>query len=180
MISSDRRDVIMDLLKIGKFVAELRHEAGITQEALGQRIGVTNKTVSRWETGSYMPDIEMCKVLSDLFHISINELLCGERLDDRNFRQKADSNLLAALKGSCFSIKERSDFWRQKWLREHIALIILSAAVPAGIFIWACFLSIYWLAGICPAGWMVIYAVWRNRMMIYIESKIYADTERVS
>ena len=49
----------MDQVKVGKFIAALRKEQGLTQEALGQRLGVTNKTVSRWENGNYMPDIEL-------------------------------------------------------------------------------------------------------------------------
>ena len=49
----------MDQIKIGRFIAALRRQAGLTQEALGEKLGVTNKTVSRWENGNYMPDIEM-------------------------------------------------------------------------------------------------------------------------
>lgn len=50
----------MDQIKIGKFIATLRRQSGLTQEKLGEKIGVTNKTISRWENGNYMPDIE-CK-----------------------------------------------------------------------------------------------------------------------
>lgn len=53
----------MDQVKIGKFIAELRRENQMTQEALGEKIGVTNKTISRWENGNYMPDIEMLQLL---------------------------------------------------------------------------------------------------------------------
>ena len=48
----------MDQIKIGKFIAALRKEKGLTQEKLGEKLGVTNKTVSRWENGNYMPDVE--------------------------------------------------------------------------------------------------------------------------
>ena len=48
----------MDQIKIGSFITQLRRENSLTQEQLGERLGVTNKTVSRWETGTYMPDIE--------------------------------------------------------------------------------------------------------------------------
>ena len=47
----------MDLIRIGSFLAELRREKGLTQQALGERLGVTNKTISRWETGCYLPGI---------------------------------------------------------------------------------------------------------------------------
>ncbi|MBQ5322371.1 MAG: helix-turn-helix transcriptional regulator, partial [Oscillospiraceae bacterium] len=48
----------MDQIRTGKFISELRKETGLTQEELGRRLGVSNKTVSRWENGNYMPDIE--------------------------------------------------------------------------------------------------------------------------
>ena len=73
----------MDQVKIGKFIAELRRRAGLTQEALGKKIGVTNKTISRWENGNYLPDIEMLQLLANEFQISIHELLSGERLSER-------------------------------------------------------------------------------------------------
>ncbi len=59
----------MDLMKIGKFIAELRREKGFTQEQFGEKIGVTNKTVSRWETGKYLPPVDILIVISE-------ELLC--------------------------------------------------------------------------------------------------------
>ena len=59
----------MDTIKIGNFLAELRKEQGLTQEALGEKIGVTNKTVSRWENGNYLPPVEMLQELSKLYNI---------------------------------------------------------------------------------------------------------------
>lgn len=87
----------MDTQKIGKFLKELRKENNMTQEQLGERIGVTNKTVSRWETGNYMPPIESLKLLSDIYQISINEILSGERLTQENYQEAAEDNLTSAL-----------------------------------------------------------------------------------
>lgn len=78
----------MDKVKIGKFIASLRRQAELTQEELGEKIGVTNKTISRWENGNYMPDIEMLQLLSKEFDVSINELLSGEKIADEDFRKK--------------------------------------------------------------------------------------------
>lgn len=64
----------MDLMQTGKFIAALRKERGFTQEQLGERIGVTNKTVSRWETGTYLPPADALLALSEPFSVSINEL----------------------------------------------------------------------------------------------------------
>ena len=82
----------MDQVKVGAFLASLRKEKGLTQEALAERIGVTNKTVSRWETGTYMPDVEMLLILGEQFDVTVNELLSGERLPDEAIRDKSESN----------------------------------------------------------------------------------------
>ena len=95
----------MDQVKIGKFIAALRKEKGLTQEKLGEKLGVTNKTVSRWENGNYMPDVEMLSLLSNEFDVSINEIISGERLNLENFKKAADENLVTALDNSTFTLK---------------------------------------------------------------------------
>ncbi len=72
----------MDQKKVGNFLAQLRKEKGLSQKELAQIVGVTDKTVSRWETGSYMPDIDTFAVLSDYYGVLINEIIAGERLND--------------------------------------------------------------------------------------------------
>ncbi len=169
----------MDQIKIGKFIAQLRREADLTQEALGQKLGVTNKTVSRWENGNYMPDIELLKILSELFQISINELLCGERLSDGDFRDKADENLISTVKESCFSVKERSAFWKKKWLKDHLALILISIIAAVAVYIGLWLTPVRWLTGFCPLLWLLLYVILRNRMMIYIEDKVYSINQNI-
>lgn len=70
----------MDTKKIGHFIAESRKAKGYTQEILAQKLGVTSKTISRWENGNYMPDISLLKPLSEILDISLNELLSGEKI----------------------------------------------------------------------------------------------------
>ena len=77
----------MDQVKIGKFIAQCRNEKNITQEELGEKLGVTNKTISRWENGHYLPDIEMMQLLSKEFSISINELISGEKIKDLDYKK---------------------------------------------------------------------------------------------
>lgn len=103
----------MDQIKIGKFIAALRKEKNLTQERLGEKLGVTNKTISRWECGNYMPDIEMLSLLSKEFDVSINELINGERLDTEDFKKAADDNLVPALNNSTFTLKEKIAFLRK-------------------------------------------------------------------
>ena len=77
----------MDLSKIGRFLAELRRGRGLTQAELGEKLGVTNKTVSRWETGNYLPPVEMLEALSRFYGLTINELLSGRTLDAGEYRE---------------------------------------------------------------------------------------------
>lgn len=87
----------MDTKKIGSFLKMLRKEKGFTQEQLGEKVGVTNKTISRWETGCYMPPIECLDILSDIYGVSINEIVAGERIEVEMFKDTAEKNLSSAL-----------------------------------------------------------------------------------
>lgn len=160
----------MDQIKVGKFIAALRKEQGLTQETLGQKLGVTNKTISRWETGAYMPDIELLIPLGETLGISVNELLAGERLDDAAFRKQADENLVEVVRESAFTVKERTDYWRGKWLGEHVALFVVTVLV--------CGLASFWLykhdlKPMLFVPWFVAWCWLRNRMLGYIEGKVY-------
>lgn len=168
----------MDQIKIGKFIAALRKEKGLTQEKLGEKLGVTNKTVSRWENGNYMPDVEMLSLLSEEFGVSINELISGVRLAAEDFKKAADSNLVTALSNSTFTLKEKIAFFRKKWLHEHISTIVLCVVAWIGIIIWNAMKlrgsDSYALLG-AVGGMLAIlfYLVLYNRMMAYVEKRAY-------
>lgn len=87
----------MNQTEIGKFIAELRKEQKLTQAELGEKIGVTNKTISRWENGNYMPDVSTMQSLCEVLGITINELISARHLTETNYRQQADQNLLDSL-----------------------------------------------------------------------------------
>lgn len=175
----------MDQIKIGKFIGTLRKEKGLTQEQLGEKLGVTNKTISRWENGNYMPDVEMLSLLSKEFDVSINELVSGERLATEDFKKAADSNLVTALDNSTFTLKEKIEFFKKKWLHEHISTIALCIVAWIGIIIWTALKlrgsDAYPLLGTIGSMLAIIfYMVLRNRMMIYVEKHAYrvnTDTE---
>lgn len=169
--------IIMDQIKIGKFIATLRKEKDLTQEQLGEKLGVTNKTISRWENGNYMPDIEMLSLLSKEFDVSINELISGERLLLDDFKKAADKNLVTALNNSTFTLKEKIAFFKKKWLREHIATIILCIVVWIGIMSWIALNNSYALLGaIGSILALLFYVVLYNRMMAYVENHAYRAT----
>lgn len=68
----------MDQQKIGTFIATKRKEKKLTQEQLAEKLGLTNKAVSKWENGKYMPDVSIIQTLCELLGITVNELLNGE------------------------------------------------------------------------------------------------------
>ena len=168
----------MDQIKIGKFIADLRKKKGLTQEQLGDKLGVTNKTISRWENGNYMPDIEMLSLLSKEFDVTINELISGEILDEKDFKKAADDNLVTALDNSTFTLKEKIAFFKKKWLKEHIAAIVLCVMAWIGIIVWTAQKlrgsDAYQLLGAIGSMLAILfYVVLRNRMMAYVENRAY-------
>ena len=167
----------MDQIKTGKFIATLRKEKELTQEQLGEKLGVTNKTISRWENDNYMTDIEMLSLLSKEFDVSINELISGERLLLDDFKKAADNNLVTALNNSTFTLKEKIAFFKKKWLREHIATIVLCIVVWIGIMLWVALNNSYALLGAIGSILAILfYVVLYNRMMAYVENNAYRAT----
>ena len=163
----------MDLIRFGSFLAQLRREKGLTQQALGERLGVTNKTISRWETGCYLPDVEMLSLLSREFGVSINELLAGERLTDERFREKADETLVAAVKESAFSLEERRRWLIKKWRKEHIALFVLLTLLTVLAFVLPQLCGEPRLSGFAGLAAFLFYGWQNNRMMSYVEARLY-------
>ena len=166
----------MDMTKMGNFLQALRKEHGLTQEQLGEKLHISSKTISRWETGTYMPPVEMLLALSELYGVSMNELVAGERLTPEELPAKAEENLAAVMKeNATFHLEERKDYWQRKWLTEHrwtIALLI-------GVFTAA---SLLFLAidQVKPVALMALISMGlavflRNRRDDYVEHHLYDD-----
>lgn len=85
----------MTAKECGDFIAELRKENELTQKDLAERINVSDKAVSRWETGKGYPDVTSLVSLSEYFDVNVNELLSGKRLTDDNIKETADENLIS-------------------------------------------------------------------------------------
>ena len=164
----------MDVQKIGLFLGQLRKERGWTQEQAGQKLGVSNKTVSRWENGNYMPPVEMLLEQSRLYNVSINEILSGQRLTETEYQEKAEENIRSALESS-FSLQEKMDYFKRKWRKEHLFEDILAVAVVIGVYIagWHFQNGLQFAAFLLP----VLYGWTRNnRMMAYVEAHAFDGT----
>jgi len=79
----------MEQVKIGKFIAACRKKANLTQMQLAEKLGITDRAVSKWETGKAMPDSSIMLELCDALKISVNDLLCGEVVAMNNYNKKS-------------------------------------------------------------------------------------------
>lgn len=84
----------MDQVRIGQFIAEKRKAAGLTQMQLAEKLGITDRAVSKWETGKSLPDASLMLELCGLLGITVNDLLCGEVVSMENYQEKNEKNLL--------------------------------------------------------------------------------------
>ena len=87
----------MNLTKIGKFIAEQRKNKKLTQEQLAEKLGINNRTISRWENGINMPDASLYKKICEVLEISIEELINGEKTNKENIRQSYEKALITTV-----------------------------------------------------------------------------------
>ena len=84
----------MDQMKIGRFIAERRKRVSLTQLQLAEKLGITDRAVSKWETGKAMPDASIMLELCGVLEISVNDLFCGEVVGMEDYSKKLENNLL--------------------------------------------------------------------------------------
>lgn len=87
----------MNQIQIGKFIADRRKKFNMTQSELAEKIGITNRAVSKWETGKSIPDVSILLELCEILDISVNELLCGKQLNEKEEQKEAEENTLTML-----------------------------------------------------------------------------------
>ncbi len=88
----------MDQVKIGKFIAECRKKENLTQMQLAEKLNITDRAVSKWETGKAMPDSSIMLELCDALKITVNDLLSGEVVTMDNYNKELENNLLEMIK----------------------------------------------------------------------------------
>lgn len=113
----------MDQVKIGRFIAEQRKAQGLTQAQLAERLGITDRAVSKWETGRSLPDASVMLPLCGLLHITVNDLLNGEVISMERYNETTERNLLEMVKQ-----KEAAD---KRLLKLEIVIMLVSLALVA-------------------------------------------------
>ena len=123
----------MDQIKIGKFIAECRKNANLTQMQLSEKLGITDKAISKWERGISMPDTSIMLELCDILGISVNELLSGEKIQMENNDQKNEQLLLEMAKEL---EKKNKTIWNAMWAIMTVSIIgLLGGLVLVALFI---------------------------------------------
>ena len=121
----------MDQIKIGKFIAACRKEQGLTQLQLADRLGITDKAVSKWENGKSMPDSSIMLELCDILSISVNELLSGEKISMENKNQKNEELMLNLAKE--IAQKDKT-IWTTMWVIMAVSILGLLGGCAAVYF----------------------------------------------
>ena len=110
----------MDLVKIGKYIAGKRKDLGMTQKQLAEKLGMSDKSVSKWERGVCLPDVSVYSELCQILGISINEFLAGEDIVRENIAKKSEENII----GLATDSKQK-----QKRLKYIIGILLVTAAI---------------------------------------------------
>ena len=125
----------MEQTKVGKFIAECRKNKKMTQAELAEKLNITDRAISKWETGKGMPDSSIMLELCNELDISVNELLSGEVIKMENYNQKAEENLLEMKKQ-----KEETD---KEMLRLEIVIGYISSITFLILVFLASFVEMY-------------------------------------
>jgi transcriptional regulator with XRE-family HTH domain len=114
----------MNQLMTGKFISQKRKEKNLTQEQLAEKLGVSNKTVSKWETGKCMPDYSVVKNLCEELGITVAELMDGEATDEKSVRTYDDEQIMDLL-------RRTQELEKQKNVSSGVLLIVMGIALQA-------------------------------------------------
>ena len=122
----------MDQIKIGKFIAECRRNVNLTQMQLSEKLGITDKAISKWERGISLPDTSIMLELCDILGISVNELLNGEKINMENNDQKNEKLLLDMSKEI---EKKNKTIWNAMWTIMAVSIVgLLGGLAIIGFF----------------------------------------------
>ncbi len=113
----------MDQIKIGRFIAEERKNKGYTQRQLADILGISDKTISKWERGNGFPEISLLLPLCKELEISVNELLTGKRVSEDDYQKKAEENMMNL-------VREAQESKKKIILSAMVAGLMIIAATP--------------------------------------------------
>lgn len=113
----------MNQILTGSFIAAERKRKGYTQKQLSEKLGISDKTVSKWERGNGFPDVSLLLPLCSELDITVNELLSGERVSEEDYCRKAEENMVNL-------VREARESKKKIMLSAMVAILVIIAAVP--------------------------------------------------
>ena len=151
----------MDSIKIGKFIKQLRKEKGLTQIDLADKLLLSDKTISKWETGNGLPDASTMIPLTKILGISVNELLSGERLSGDEYVKRAEENIINIMKD-------------KKTERKKFILINTLAIVYCILFV-----GVFLLAGLLDVqDWVRIVLIGVGLVVLFVGLVMFCELDR--
>ncbi len=117
----------MEQIKIGKFIASCRKEQGMTQAVLAEKLGISDRAVSKWETGKSMPDSGIMLELCELLKINVNELLSGEHITMEDYNAKSEEVILG--------LKSENEKYAKRLLRSEAYIIVVGVVASLAMII---------------------------------------------
>ena len=159
-------------MRLAQTIYQLRIQKGMSQGDLAEALEVSRQSVSKWETGGATPDLDKLVKMSELFGVTVNEILCGKRLNAEEYKAEAEKNLVRSFE-SIFTVKERLEFFKKKWLYDHIALLCFMGIAIIGIYILGFILERYILGALSFVIFALCHAWRNNAMMSYAEKKVF-------
>ena len=156
----------MDQVKIGQFIKTMRKEKSLTQRELAEKLNISEKTVSKWETGSGMPEVSLMLPLCKILDISVNELLSGERLDEKQYHEKAEENIVSFLADKTSP--------RKKLIIAAISFSLSFIAVIAMLILSNYYVSVEWLHYVfIGLSFVIIFANIAVLVVIAVQTEIF-------
>ncbi|MBE6793857.1 MAG: helix-turn-helix domain-containing protein [Ruminococcaceae bacterium] len=142
----------MDQIKIGKFISKCRKEKNLTQMQLAEKLGITDRAISKWETGKSLPDFSIMLELCEMLGITVNDLLSGEVVTMSNYNEKLEKNLISMIKE-----KERAD---KRLLSMEIFIGVLVSAILISLMLTAAYVQMAdWLRVCLIVVGFVVFAI---------------------
>ena len=133
----------MNQEKIGKFIAKCRKTKNMTQQELAEKLGVSDRTVGNWENGRNMPDLSLFKPLCSELNISLNDLMSGEKVKEREYQEKSEENIINTIDYANKRIENRNHFIGLIFITFGVLIAFTAVAIFPSESSWGSIYSIF-------------------------------------
>lgn len=133
----------MNQEKIGKFIAKCRKNKNMTQQQLAEKLGVSDRTIGNWENGRNMPDLSLFKPLCGELNISLNDLMSGEKVKEKDYQEKLEENIINAIDYTNKKIENRNNFIGLILITFGVLILITAVSIFPSESSWGSIYSVF-------------------------------------